>query len=164
MSVTCHLYNVFLLFNIPISTVVELWLLQCLFPVPPVLPKTPTLTASSNSSVLLTSTKLTLTCKSGSTDHITYKFQLNGHDVSNSGSGATYTVPQTVSTSANKYTCFALHSSARSAASQQISVRFVGELCAEHSGENEFFWKWFTRRCCFPRVNPFTQRKLLKCV
>ena len=100
---------------------------------PPVLPKTPTLTASSNSSVLLTSTKLTLTCKSGSTDHITYKFQLNGKDVSNSGTGATFTVPQTVSASANKYTCVALHGSSRSAASQQISVRFVGELCAEHS-------------------------------
>ena len=106
---------------------------------PSVVPQTPTLTASSRDPVLLTSTKLTLTCKSGSTDTITYKFQLNGHDISKSGPGATYTVPQTVSASANKYTCVALHGSARSAASQQISVRFVGELYAEHSGKMTFF-------------------------
>ena len=114
-------------------TLADWWLLQCLFPLPPVLPKTPTLTSSSHDPVLLTSTKLTLTCKSGSTDTITYKFQLNGKDVSNSGPGATYTVPQTVSSSANKYTCVALHGSARSAASHQISVRFVGKSYAEHS-------------------------------
>ena len=94
---------------------------------PPVLPKTPTLTASSNSSVLLTSSKLILTCKSGSTDHITYKFQLNGQDVKNSGTGSTYAVPSTVSDSASNYTCVAIYKSARSSVSNQSSVRFLGE-------------------------------------
>ena len=95
-----------------------------------VVPQKPSISATSRTgSVLLTSAKVTLTCKTGSTDHsIIYKFQLAGKDIDKSGPGATYVVPTTVTARPSAYTCVAIYNkNIKSSVSSVYNVRFVGK-------------------------------------
>ena len=102
----------------------------------PVLPKTPTLTSSTTAPLLVSGSKVTLTCATSSHGSVSYKFLLNGKDIPHT-SGNTYTVPSTATANSNSYTCKATISGAESVPSAEVKVKFVGEWADFYCN----FWK-----------------------
>ena len=86
------------------------------------------MTAVPSDSVVKSGTKVTLTCKTGSSGSVSYKFYKNHQEITDT-SGGTYTVTSSVSTVRNSYTCTAAHGGATSAHSDEHKIRFLGEIC-----------------------------------
>ena len=92
------------------------------------LPKTPTLTASSGATLTVSKNAAeTLTCHTDSKSTVTYVFYNNGHDVKNDAHSSTYKVP-TSSAGSISYTCAVTISGSKSSDSSVLAIHVLGRF------------------------------------